>query len=891
MTVRANHYRLSVPKATYYQFSVLIHPVVPMVKKRRMIMQKMQERFPLFRTIALAYDGDGMIYTATPLPEEMMGPTGATFSFPMETRGTGAAPRPQRGPEKPPPKPFEFTVTLRPARMLSVAPPVTDEERTGVGGRRGEEGGHARVLTLDVVQALDVVLLQHAYHQLQGFKSRFFSPNFGRPVPIPLGCEAWRGFHQSVRHTQAGVVLNVDTVATTMVAPLPLVQFMAQTLGKPNEATLERGLSPYERMKVAARIKNLKVGVTYGSTRVYKIRGIERVTPGEATFECDGQWITVQYYFENIKHIKLRFPRLPCIQVGPEERNQLFPPEVLHIRPGQRNLVRLNDAQIKKMMEAQVTRSAPQDRFRELSRMMAHCRLGTDEPFMQSFSLGVNLEPVTARARVLDPPPLYYEDAQVAPAGGQWNMVNRRLLKGATINKWTALNLDKNFHERDFHGFLQGLVEMCVKMGMLMGPPVVPPVADGKITAAEACVRQVVERARTAIPAEFLRRGEPVPTWINLELLVIVLDEKRSTEYAMIKRVCETELGVVTQVVTADKIKDKMARKGMAQYLANVALKMNVKAGGCNVALFPPGPLRPNPPGPSLLAQEPTIIFGADVVHPTGFAPGVPSVAAVVASMDWPHVTRYRAAMGKQDARKEVIEGLYTLAKGDDGVEKHEGFVYDHLLKFYAYSGLRPSRIIFYRDGVSEGEFRAVLVKELTAIRAACKALPPQGEYCPRVTFIVARKRHHTRFCPKDPSNPSQTCAGRSGNVKPGLVVDRDVCHPVEHDFYLTAHVGLQGTAKPTHYTILWDENGFGADDIQELTNALCYTFARCTRSVSIVPPVYYAHLAAYRARVYMDKEESYSDAGSSRSGSGETQPAVQLPPVKQNLQEVMFYC
>lgn len=33
---------------------------------------------------------------------------------------------------------------------------------------------------------------------------------------------------------------------------------------------------------------------------------------------------------------------------------------------------------------------------------------------------------------------------------------------------------------------------------------------------------------------------------------------------------------------------------------------------------------------------------------------------------------------------------------------------------------------------------------------------------------------------------------------------------------------------------MLWDENNFTADGIQSLTNNLCYTYARCTRSVSV---------------------------------------------------------
>ncbi|KAL2340455.1 hypothetical protein Fmac_008395 [Flemingia macrophylla] len=34
----------------------------------------------------------------------------------------------------------------------------------------------------------------------------------------------------------------------------------------------------------------------------------------------------------------------------------------------------------------------------------------------------------------------------------------------------------------------------------------------------------------------------------------------------------------------------------------------------------------------------------------------------------------------------------------------------------------------------------------------------------------------------------------------------------------------LQGTSRPAHYHVLWDENNFTVDEIQSLTNNLCYT-------------------------------------------------------------------
>ncbi|KAG4177414.1 hypothetical protein ERO13_A11G304750v2 [Gossypium hirsutum] len=67
--------------------------------------------------------------------------------------------------------------------------------------------------------------------------------------------------------------------------------------------------------------------------------------------------------------------------------------------------------------------------------------------------------------------------------------------------------------------------------------------------------------------------------------------------------------------------------------------------------------------------------------------------------------------------------------------------------------------------------------------------------------------------------------------------------------------------------------------------------YARCTKSVSIVPPAYYAHLAAFRARYY--SEDEMSDSGSTGGGRKPKDNVVevrQLPSIKDNVKEVMFY-
>jgi hypothetical protein len=66
----------------------------------------------------------------------------------------------------------------------------------------------------------------------------------------------------------------------------------------------------------------------------------------------------------------------------------------------------------------------------------------------------------------------------------------------------------------------------------------------------------------------------------------------------------------------------------------------------------------------------------------------------------------------------------------------------------------------------------------------------------------------------------------------------------------------LQGTSRPSHYHVLWDDNHFDSDELQCLTYQLCHTYVRCTRSVSIPAPAYYAHLVAFRARYHLVEKE-----------------------------------
>lgn len=97
------------------------------------------------------------------------------------------------------------------------------------------------------------------------------------------------------------------------------------------------------------------------------------------------------------------------------------------------------------------------------------------------------------------------------------------------------------------------------------------------------------------------------------------------------------------------------------------------------------------------------------------------------------------------------------------------------------------------------------------------------------------------------------------------MVVETVITNAGSFDFYLQSQAGLQGTSRPTHYQILHDENAFTSDSLQELTYRMCYLQGRSTRSVSIVPAVYHADIACFRARTHLLNPD-WSDSSSGKT-------------------------
>nr|GLL33985.1 protein argonaute 5 isoform X2 [Ipomoea trifida] len=859
--VRANHFLVQIAERDLHHYDVSISPEVTSKTVCRLIISKLVTDYQqsYLGNRMLAYDGGKSAYTAGELPF-----LSKDFVVKLDDEDGGSRRRRER----------EFKVSIKFATKHSLYHLQQFLQRKQPDCPQ------------ETIQVLDVALRTKLSSMYQVVGRSFFSHEFeeGR---LGEGLDYWKGFYQSLRPCQMGLSLNIDVSARAFYEPIFVSEYVKKFV-----RDLSRPVTDQDRIKIKRDLKGVKVEFEHqGQIRQRrKISGFSSQPPHqliqmfkcyllscicfnanfsfERRFELDGgEKISVAQYFKQKYNIVLKYPLLPAIQSGNDARPVYLPMEVCRIAKGQRYTRKLNERQVTQLLRATCKR--PAEREALIGGILRKNDYNNDKLVSNEFGMHLVPELTAIDARVLPPPKLKYHESGreslVDPRVGQWNMINKKMVDAARVEFWTCVNFSRC---HDPERFCDELLSMCCSKGMAFNPDPLVPICSAHPSR--------IDKTLIDIHNECTARIASMKPGGSLQLLIVILPDV-SGSYGKIKRICETELGIVSQCCQPRHA----VKSGNKQYLENVALKINVKVGGRNCFLE----LAVQRKIP-YLTDRPTIIFGADVTHPQPGEDSSSSIAAVVASMDWPQVTKYRGLVSAQQHREEIIQGLYKTYQDPQRGMVHSGMIRELLIEFRKSTGRKPERIIFYRDGVSEGQFSQVLLEEMDAIRKACCSL--EAEYLPPVTFVVVQKRHHTRLFP---ANNRMT--DRSGNILPGTVVDTQICHPTEFDFYLCSHAGIQGTSRPAHYHVLFDENRFTADALQNLTNCLCYTYARCTKSVSIVPPAYYAHLAAFRARYYV--EDEMSDGSSGISGGRATRDkdanVKPLPIIKDNVKAVMFYC
>ncbi|KAI9771459.1 MAG: hypothetical protein M1840_002079 [Geoglossum simile] len=751
---------------------------------------------------------------------------------------------------------------------------------------------------LQGINFLDHLMRETPSQKYTTIKQSFFKKGEHR-YPLGGGVEAFKGVYQSIRPTEGrSLTVNVDvsngvfwTPSTIDICVKNLVgcndahALVARFTPKPDQQGTET--SEYKELR---RLKRVGFFVRHrgaqNNTKLYRIEGFTRYNMTALTYRFDVRdKVTKTVYETNVKdyflkkyQISLRHPNLPLVKAG---RSGMFPMELCTIAENQRYPFKLGPEQTASMIKFAVTR--PPQR-------MAHIQEGinmlswADDPVLKQYGVSISPTMTTTNARLLPEPTIQFKGATITGTvkSGKWNIQNKKFLRPnpAPLKSWGVLvfaqvppnNQHRRYPKTDIYNYRAAQNASKTVIDSFIRTFVNTYISHGGIVENKSPFVQYASKT-VDIPENVnsVYQGACNQVKSRCQILMIIVDRKLSWLYLRIKRTTDTVLGVVSQCCYIDHV-----IRNKPEYSSNVAMKFNAKLGGTTSAIAG----RSSEPPLNGQFPVPTIVIGADVSH--GAAGQVQaSTAAITVSLDR-FASRYGAICNTNGVKLEMIttENIQgaTIRLTKRWIETYREY---------------PQHVYYFRDGVSEGQYQQVLDQEIRDLKAGFRKEWPNWHASrlyslifsnaklmvsqPKFVVTIASKRHHIRFFA--PGN-KPSYAYEDGNPKPGTLVERDVTHPYEFDFYLCSHKAIQGTARPVHYHVILDEAGVDVNSFQRTIFHHCYSYMRSCTAVSLYPAVYYAHLASNRCRAHMPSDQEPLERETDTTSTEKSVAVLPLLPV-----------
>lgn len=148
----------------------------------------------------------------------------------------------------------------------------------------------------------------------------------------------------------------------------------------------------------------------------------------------DGNPVSVEQYFVDRYHIRLRYPNLPPVNLGRRKAGteSWVPIELCEVAPGQPYCGpdRSNTTAIRTQAVVK-----PHVRMNGIQRLRDSFNFEND-PFLRAFGLSVAERMEGVGARVLAAPDIQYGNGVHRPRNGNWNLQDKTFVKPCTLSNW-----------------------------------------------------------------------------------------------------------------------------------------------------------------------------------------------------------------------------------------------------------------------------------------------------------------------------------------------------------------------------------------------------------------------------------------------------------------------
>ncbi|KAM8865593.1 piwi-like protein 2 isoform 1-T4 [Synchiropus picturatus] len=607
------------------------------------------------------------------------------------------------------------------------------------------------------------------------------------------GMQVWPGYSTAIKPTEGGLYLCVD-VTHKVLRNESVMDVMNQIYQNNRQSFKDECVKEFVGCIVITRYNN----------RTYRVDGIEWAKSPKDTFQLmDGSQISFVEYYKNNYGIQIKEMGQPLLLHRPKERS----------RPGGKQII---TGEILLVPELSFMTGIPERMrkdFRAMKELTPHINVSGNQhnesiqqllkniqkspeslTQLNGWGLGIGSQIAVINAKSLPQENICLKSSSF-PIGpnASWS---REVVREPSINtiplSWWAI-----FFPRRCGKQAEELLSTFNKVGGCMGMRLEKP----------SCVELADDRTENYIKSIHSRLiSEP-----NMQLVVCIMMGNRDDLYIAIKKLCCVRNPIPSQVINVRTISQQQKLRGIAQ---KILLQINCKLGGELWTV--------NVPLKSLM------VVGVDVHHDTSKSHR--SVMGFVASVNSSQ-TQWYSRVAFQGTSEELINSFRICLLA--ALQKH--YEMNHNL---------PQKIVIYRDGVSDGQLKAVEEFEIPQLIKCFDKFP---SYEPQMVFVVVQKRintalylgqHHDFAAPP-----------------PGTILDHTLTRKNWVDFFLMAHHIHQGCGLPTHYIVLYNTTNLTPLHLQRLTFKMCHLYWNWPGTIRVPAPCKYAHKLAFLAGEYLHSE------------------------------------
>ncbi|XP_041675230.1 LOW QUALITY PROTEIN: protein aubergine [Drosophila eugracilis] len=645
-----------------------------------------------------------------------------------------------------------------------------------VGSVEAGDNQQFQVLNLILRRAMEGLELQLVHRNLFDPKAKINLENYRM--------ELWPGYQTSIRQHERDILLCAE-LAHKVMRTDTLYNLLS-------EAT--RDSEDYQTA-FKREVIGMMVLTDYNN-KTYRVDDVDFNSTPLSTFKTkDGEMSFVDYYKKRY-NIIIRDLKQPLVVSCPTEKNIrggtdkliLLIPELARAT-GMTNAMRSDFRLMKAMGEH--TRLTPDrriERLRTFNQRLKFSKASTET--LKSWNIELDSALVEIPARVLSPEKIVFGNGKrfQCDARADWSQEFHKssMFSHVDIKRWYVITPGRNLRET------QKFVELCIRAAKEMKMNISNPRYDEINDDRNGTYSNAIDNAVAKDP----------------QIVMIVMKSQNEEKYSCIKKRTCVDRPVPSQVVTLRVIAPRQEKSAALLTIATkVVIQMNAKLMGA--------------PWMIELPVRGLMTVGFDVCHSSKNRNK--SYGALVATMDQKTSNRYYSAVNEHMKGQELSDQMaFNMICALKSYREHHGTL--------------PERILFFRDGVGDGQLYHVVNTEVKFLKAKLDEIyksAGKAEGC-RMAFIIVSKRINSRYF-VNKSNP-----------RPGTVVDDVITLPERYDFFVVSQSVRQGTVSPTSYNVVSDNMGLSADRLQVLTYKMTHMYYNYSGTVRVPAVCQYAHKLAF---------------------------------------------